>query len=165
MNKNKLFSSAFVATIATLSLNLPAFACTDPSADFNSPKQLADISPTYRVNMENGCFTAMGSDLIKISDNLGSTAMTGGGSGSLEDKTDIFRFTWKGSARSLKLSTNGAQIKIYKDLGGGQKQLLTSSTQFSSNLSFSATQNASYFFEFYNSTMNGTNSLYTGIIN
>jgi hypothetical protein len=163
MNKAKLFSSVFVATIATFSLNAPAFACTDPSSDLNAPKQLADITPTYRVNMENGCFITMGTDLIKIVDNLGVASAAGGaGSG---DTSDVFKFTWRSTARSVKLNTNGAQIKIYKDLGSGQRQLLVSSAQFSSSLSFSVAQNSAYLFEFYNSTQDGTHFQYTGIMN
>jgi hypothetical protein len=172
MNHKKLFTSVSISTIATLSLSLPTFACTDPSDNFSTPKQLGDISTaassvasTYRVKMENGCVVNAGSDLIKISDSLGSSAMTGGASSNLTDKKDIFKFTWKSANRNVTLNTNGAQISIYKDLGGGQKQLLVSSPKFLSNLPFSVTQNSSYFLEFYNSTLDGTNTLYTGTLN
>jgi hypothetical protein len=163
MNKAKLFSSVFVAAITTFSLNAPAFACTDPSSDLNAPKQLANITTTDRVSMENGCFITMGSDLIKIVDNLGvASAAAGAGSG---DKSDVFKFTWKSATRNVKLNTSDAQVKIYKDLGGGQRQLLVSSAQFSSSLSFSVAQNSAYLFEFYNSTQDGTHFQYTGIMN
>jgi hypothetical protein len=167
MNSKNLLTSVSLATMATLSLSLSALACGDPSDSFNTAKLLGNISPTSKLlaKIENGCFVNSGSDLIKIIDSVGSTSMTGGASSSFVDKADIFRFIWTDSARSVKLSTNGAQIRIYKDLGGGQKQLLVGSTQFLSNLSFSVAQNSSYFFEFYNSTLNGANSLYTGTMN
>jgi hypothetical protein len=159
--KNNLLVSTATAVLTAFSLGANALACTDPSNNINAPTQLGDVSSTYRVYLKDGCFNAPGSELLKLVDNLGVSSIAGGGG---MDTADIYRFTWRNPTRNVTLVTNGAQIKIYKDLGGGQRTALTSSTQFSSSLTFSAAQNSSYILEFYNSTQNGTNFIYSGIL-
>jgi hypothetical protein len=162
--KNNLLVATATAVLTTFSLGANALACTpiDPSNNINAPMQLGNVSSTDRVYRKNGCFDAPGSELLKLVDTLGVSSIAGGG-GSM-DTADIYRFTWRNPTRNVTLVTDGAQIKIYKDLGGGQRTLLTSSTQFSSSLTFSAAQNSAYILEFYNSTQNGTSFIYSGII-
>lgn len=135
----------------------------NPSNNISAPTQLGDVSSTYRINRKDGCFIAQGSDLVKLVDTLGVSSIAGGAGGG--DTADIYRFTWRNPTRNVTLVTKGAQIKIYKDLGNGQRTALGNSAQFSSSLTFSAAQNSSYILEFYNSTQDGTNFIYSGILN